>query len=327
MIEQLVIENEEQAYDLLKKALDEHNDFDERLQISFDGWPLIELTFDGADFNGGLPSRMLAPIAELQKTLYRIYCRLKYNSDDVRKLTGSEKDALELIITLAPGSTKVLLKLGEIFNEIIKSSNMTGRQVTATIIVAGTLFAASVAWKDWLANKQLAHSAEQTVELSKLETERLKIVTDALTAQPQLNELKEDIENFRAEITRKLKPEDKFFVGGETEPLLDGEEAKNVVPAPREKSVETRIDGEFIITEVKFPRTLDENYVFHVQRLLDGLALKVEASRENLTIDQINILKESGFGIKRVIMAINAKKLRESYTHAKLYSITWPKKD
>lgn len=327
MIDNLIIKNETQAYETLKNALDERSDFDERLQISFDEWPSIELKFDGSDFNGGLPSRVLPALIELQKNVYRLYCRAKYDSEDIRKLTDSEKESLELIVVLSPGSTKVLLKLGKMFNEIIKSSNMTGRQVTTVIIAAGVLYTSSGAWKDWLANKQLEHSSEQTVMLSEQETERLRIVTDALTAQPQLNEVKQEIENFKSELTRRLKPEDTLFVNGEDKPLLNGEEAAAITSTPREKSVETRLDGEFLITEVKFPRTLDEKYIFHVQRVSDGLELKVAANRDNLTMDQITILKEGGFGMRKVTMAINAKLIRDTYSHAKLYSISWPKKD
>ena len=327
MIEKKIIETEDQAYEILKSALSEASDFDERLQISFDGWPSIKIKFEGDDFNGGLPSRMLEPLIELQKTIYRVYCRSKYDSDDLRKLTQKDKEALELVVIPTPGCTDVLIELGGLFNEIIQSSNMNGTETTIVIVAAGVLFTASVAWKNWLNNKREEHADENTVKLSQQETERLKIVSDALTANPSLNEIKQEIEQFRSDLTKKLKPNDRIFVGGDNEQLLNGEEAAELSHTPREKSVETRIDGEFLITEVKFPRTLDEKYIFYVERVSDGLELKVAANRENLTMDQITILKEGGFGMRKVIMAINAKLIRDTYSHAKLYSISWPKKD
>jgi len=82
-IEKLIIHNEDEAFNLLKKALS--NEISDTAQITFKGWPVFNLTIEGKDFHGSIPTRIMQPILDLQKEINRIYCRARYNSDDTKK--------------------------------------------------------------------------------------------------------------------------------------------------------------------------------------------------------------------------------------------------
>ena len=178
-MEQIIIRNEEDAWDNLQRAL--ANKISETATITFQGWPVFKLTIEGKDFNGTIPTRIMPPILDLQKEIHRIYCNAKYGTNNIRKLKAEEKEHLELIVSIKPGSTKFVTDLFKALNEIIKSSNMSGRETIILLVSISTIIATSVGWKDWLSLKEQARGQEITVQMSKQETQRLDLITQALT--------------------------------------------------------------------------------------------------------------------------------------------------
>lgn len=264
----------------------------------------------------------MPPILELQKEIYRIYCRSKYQTEDTRSLKQEDRELLELVVNIEKGSTKFITDMANALNQIIKSSNMNGRQALILLVSIGAMITSTVAWKDWLQTKERLHGEEITVKMSQEETRRLELVTKALTAQPELRKAQESIDDFKSDLSKRLKPEDKINVAGEQ--VIDGVRAAEVVPTPRVAAQEIRIDGEFEINEVKFPKQFGGSYRFAVTRVLDGKQIMVDAAPGVLTEQQITILKDGAFGVKRVLMKINAREGRSGITGANLVSISWP---
>lgn len=322
-IEEIIISSEDEAFLLLGKAL--AREISDTAHITFKGWPVFNLTIEGGDFNGSIPTRIMPPIMDLQKEIHRIYCRARYNTEDTKKLTSEERELLELVVSIKPGSTKFATDLFNALNEIIKNSNMSGTQVLILLVTISTLIASSVGWKDWLGAKEREHGQEATTELSQQETERLKLVTDALTRIPELKHNKEAITNFQSALSKKLKPSDQIKINGES--IITGERAAEIVPAPKESAKEIRLDGKYVINEVKFPQKYGGDYRFSVTRLLDDKSFMVDAAPDILSTEQMEILKESGFSVKHVNMQINAREYRGHITDANMISIEWPNKD
>lgn len=320
MVEEVIIRNEDEAWESLQLALADR--ISETASIVFEGWPVFKLTIEGKDFKGTIPTRIMPPILDLQREIYRIYCNAKYSSTDVRKLKAEERELLELVVSIKPGSTKFITELFKALNEIIKSSNMNGRQAVIVLVSVSTLIAAEVGWKDWLTYKEKEHGQEVTVQLSEQETQRLELVTQALTRAPDLERNKEFISDFKNDLSKRLKPEDQIKIG--EQPVITGARAAEIVPAVKPEAEEVRIDGEFIIKEVKFPKKFGGKYRFAVTRVFDQKSFMVDATPDKLSEDQITILKDGGFGVKRVLMQINAKELRGQVSAAKLVLIKWP---
>lgn len=318
----LVIKNEQEAWEALQLAL--AGQISETAQVSFEGWPVFRLTIKGDDFDGSIPTRVMPPILELQKEIHRIYCRAKYQTDDTRSLKQEERDQLELVVDIQKGSTEFITDMAKALNEIIKSSNMNGKQVLILLVSIGAMITSTVGWKDWLQTKERLHGQEITVKMSQEETQRLELVTKALSEQPELKKAQESLDDFKSDLSKKLKPEDKINVAGEA--VIDGARAAEIVPTPRVTAQEIRIDGEFEINEVKFPKQFGGSYRFAVTRVLDAKQIMVDAAPGVLSEQQIIILKDGAFGIKRVLMEINARQGRSGITGANLVSISWPAK-
>jgi len=322
-IKKIEIKSEEDAWRSLQMALaNEIGDFD---LIEFSGWPVFKLTIEGKDFNGTIPTRIMPPILDLQREIHRIYCKAKYNTENTKLLKPDERDLLELIVQIKPGSTKFVTELFKALNEIIKNSHMTGTQATILLVSIAAMLTASVGWKDWLANRERAHGQEVTVQMSEQETERLKLVTEALLRTPELQENQQSINEFKCELSKKLRPSDQIKV--DDQPVITGVRAAEIVPTPKKSSVDIRIDGEFVINEVKFPKSFGGDYRFSVTRVLDKKTFIVDATPDKLSPDQITVLKEGGFGVKKVLMEINAKELHGRVSSANLVSIRWPEEN
>lgn len=320
MEEEIIIRTDDEAFSALVRAM--ANEVGETAQVVFEDWPVLKLTISGEDFHGSIPTRIMPPILELQAAIHRIYCQAKYNSEDTRRLRQEERELLELVVTIKPGSTEFITRLADALNEIVKNSNMNGTQVLILLISISALLAGSFGWKAWIRAKEREHGQDVTVQLSQEETRRLEIVTQAMQRQPEIKKSQESIDDFRADLSKKLKPSDQIKV--QSQPVITGVRAAEIVPPPRASAEEVRIDGEFTINEVKFPKVFGGTYRFSVTRVLDGKQLTVDALPGVLSDEQIQVLKDGGFGVRPVLMEINAKELRGHISSASLLSIRWP---
>lgn len=319
-IQPLIISNEDDAWEALKNAI--KDGYEETIQVKFEGWPVFRLTIEGEDFNGSIPTRIMPPIIDLQQEIHRLYCKARYNCEDTRRLSRDEKALLELVVVIQPGSTKFISDIFKALNEIVVNSKMNGNQTLILLLSISAMIATTVGWKDWLAEKEKEHQLETSVNLSKQETERMKIMKEAFTTVPELQVNRKAITEFQDNLTRKLRPDDVLKI--EERPFISGAHAAEIVPKPKQEAEEIRIDGEFIINEVKFPESIGGKYRFSVTRVVDRMHMLVDATPEKLTDAQIGILKDGGFGLKKVLLEINAKRRRDQITSANLVSISWP---
>jgi len=323
MIEEVLVRSEDEAWELLQKAL--ANEISETAQVTFSGWPVFNLTIEGTDFNGSIPTRIMPPILDLQKEIHRIYCKARYNTEDIKKLKREEKEFLELVVSIKPGSTKFITNLFKALNEVIKNSQMNGSQVLILLISISMLITSSIAWKDWLSSKEREHAIDAPTKLLIADAERIKLITDATTIMPEIKQNRKAIDNLKNNISRKLKPTDQILI--DEEPIINGTRAAEIVPSPKEATKDVRMDGKYSINEVKFPSKYGGDYRFSVTCLSDDKSFMVDVSPNALTEEQFTFLKDGSFEIKHVHMRINAKQHRDNITSARLVSIELTKDD
>lgn len=319
-MDSLVIQTDDDAWKALTKAL--ANEIGDTVNVIFEGWPVFKITLEGEDFHSTMPTRIMPPILELQKEIHRIYCRAKYNDESTRKLTDEDRKALELVVEVKAGSSEYITKIGKALNEIIKNSNMTGPQVVVMLVTISGIIAGEFAWKDWVQFREREHQMDLSVRMSEEETKRLELVTKAMQRDPEIQKTRDAIDELRSDLAKKLQPGDKLKINAQ--PIVTGSRAAQITSTPRISSEETRVDGEFVINEVKFPKMYGEAYRFNVTRLIDNKTLTVNVSPSKITDQQLAILKDGGFGIRKVIMEINAKDSRGNLSNANLVSIKWP---
>ncbi len=318
----LVISNEEQAWRLLEDQL-AGKDLD-AINFSFESWPVIAIRVKGEDFNGTIPTRFFEPILEFQSEIQRVYTRLKYGHENIRKLTRAEREALELVVQVRQGSADWQIKLTEVFQNIV--NNMTSTEKIAVIVTIGLVYTTTTMWSDWLEFKEKEHGKTTTVKLSEQETKRVKLITETRNKYPDVNSSYDAMAHFRSDITRKLKPDDEIELSGKT--FIEGDYAAEIIATPQKVAQAIRIDGEFYIDGVKFPKEYGGKYRLSVENVKNGSKFFVDASPDQLNESDVKLLREASFAVQHVLLQINANELHGKITKANLVSIKKvPKKE
>jgi len=315
----IIIRNEADAWNWLKRALNDDPFLDEPFNLKFDGWPTLDLRFTGQDFNCSVPTRIMPPLLEAQKEIYRLYTDLRYGVGSLRKLKFDDRSLLELNVKVNKGSSEYNTNLDKTLTEIFRAaiSNMESKHILIAVLSAAVCWGSTVAWKDWLETQAKNKDLETRVQMSQLEKEKLEVISRAKTEVPYVKDISGGINEFRNNSLHKLKPSDSFTVP-DSDVAIDGNYASEITHTPREQSTETRIDGEFIIQSVASGET--SGFKIKVKRVLDSKIINVTIPDGALSPDVIGVLKNNEWAKKPVVMEINAKMLRGEYTTATLVS-------
>ena len=143
---------------------------------SFD-WPRYEITIRGEDFDGGVPTRIMPALFEIQRTLNRAYARNVYG-DERKRLSREEKKQTELIIRLESGSTTFTSDLGPALNSMV--SNMSGTESMLTILGVAGIVTVGLGFKAYLTHRASIKRADVPIQLSEEETKRMTLMTRVL---------------------------------------------------------------------------------------------------------------------------------------------------
>lgn len=316
---EVIIRNEQDAWNWLRKALDNSPDLDQPVDLKFDGWPILNLHFSGHDFDASVPTRIMPPLLDAQKEIHRLFCLLRYGEQNLRKLTNDDRERLELVVKVEKGSSEFLTNLAEKLEEIGKSavSRMESKHILIAVLGGALMWTSEVAWKAWLDQQAKVKEVETRVQMSQLEKEKLALFQRAVKADPALKDVSNGIDDFRNDALHKMKPADSFAVPN-TNIEVDGRYAADITHKPKEQSHETRIDGEFVIQSVASGET--SGFKLKVKRVLDGKLIAISIPADALNNEQIEILKNNEWAKKPVILEINAKILRGEITAATLVS-------
>jgi len=310
----------------LKKSMDDDPSLNDILNIKFEGWPVLDLHYTGRDFDSSVPTRIMHPLLDAQKEIYRLYCQMTYGEQNLRKLKLRERERLELNVKVDKGSSKYLTNLSETLNEAIKdaAANMESKHILYAVISVSLIWGSNIAWKEWLDNQAKAKEIDSRVQMSQVEKEKLQLLADSYKKEPFIKELSKGVDEFRNHSLHQLKPADSFTVP-DTNVEVDGKYASEITTTPREKSVEIRIDGEFVIQSVVSGET--DGFKVKVKRVVDNKMITVTIPDGAINAEQKSILKNNEWAKKSVIMEINAKELRGQITTATLVSVSDIKQD
>lgn len=278
------------------------------------------MKFEGRDFKGTVPTRIMPAILDFQKEIHRIYCLLKYGDANLKRLTSDEREKLEIVVKVEDGSSLFEVNLSEKFNEIVQAAinKMEGKHLVMSVALAALAFTAPTMWKDYLNQQAQMKDMETQVTMSELELKKLQTFQSAASKTPAMAPVLQGADEFRNHALHKLHPKDKISLPG-SDYQVSGSDAKEITHKPREQSKEIRLDGEFIITSVDSGG--QKGYRIKVQRRADQKVITVSIQDGTLTDEQKDTLKNNEWAKKPVLMEINAKELRGEITSATLVKV------
>ena len=163
MASTIQISNEQKALEVLEKFLSTDDlGILAKSDIEFVAWPTLSVRFAGNHYNGTLRYSQIQALATLQKTIYYQYELITGKKQD--RFSPSERDALELTISVDKGSTLLAMDLSAIMSFIsaVSQKNITG---TAATLGMAYIFGSGV-------SQLLKQSHERRVQAAQLAHER-----------------------------------------------------------------------------------------------------------------------------------------------------------
>lgn len=252
---ELIIRNENDAYELLARCVNPGFQFDNDISVVFDGWPKLEIKVKGERFKSTITPSIMTGFIEFQKAIYRSYALTKYNSSNVNRLTKEEKDQLELLVTVSEGSSIFGIDFQAAVEKFMENvgSKLTRKDILVSVLVLGVLYFGDSAYKSYLQERKDVRAAELESEkqvkliehlqfASKEETERLKIIQELALQHHQVQNVQSQAHDAQTELVKSFRKVEKAIIGTVE---VDGEMAVELTKNARKKSLEVRLDGAY----------------------------------------------------------------------------------
>ncbi len=317
------IANEDAAWALLKMALKE--DFDhENTQLVFDNWPRIDIKVTGDKHQASLTAKNMEGLVELQKTVNRSYALLLYNTPNTGNLKKSEKDALELVFTVSPGSSDIMAIFANQLDTFVKAmtEKMKPQHYIVVVLGAGLLWTASTCWTTWLQYQKDMKIFDKETETrqfaSEQEFKKMKLISDVAQANPAFHTVQEDSRHMYNQVLKSVSTADTISIAGIDS--FTGKTARALIKNEPVKSVEARLDGQYRI--LKVDSSLQKSFKVHVRNIETDESF-VAILQDTVVIKEKHkeYLQEAEWNRKPVNLKINAKRLRGSVTGATILAV------
>lgn len=312
MAEMIEIRNQSDIFRLIKKIETAKVPFDGQ-QIRFIDGPHYELTIRGENFDGGIPTRIMPGLMELQRTVDKAYARIIYGAK--RRLSEQDKKKTELIVHVERGSTKFVVDLTNTLNHAI--SNMTGIETLIAILGVALITGGTFVWKAYINNAAKDRELDFRAKLSVEETERHKATLELAEKIAPVRETLSDMHRTQVQFLKRLDANDDILLDGQ--PLVDGSIGKSLVEPVYKNPVHDRLDATFIILSV-YSGNVSGGFRMRVKDIATQEEYKVFIPGGTLPQDQIDQLQKGEWDKVPLHMQINIERKGKKITKAVLTS-------
>ena len=320
MLRTFEIKGEDDLLSALKMI--ENGEWTDDLAPCFVDWPQYEISIDGEDFDGGIPTRVIPALEALRRTMNRAYARSVHGSP--RRLNSQERRQAQLIIRLEPGSTKFIVALSKLLNAAFQ--NMNGQQKVQTIVAVAALFALSnVRTAEIEAQTEQLEIRAQQLEIQKQisdeaqETMRLQVVAGLVSSNSELNaqmqEMNADMMSLQREWLKRLDNTDSLVINGTRIEAKASHPEKIELPPKREQ-----ILSNFRILAVDSVEA-GQGFRMQVVNVNSGERFRVSVSEQELPHDELETLQHGIWAKAALQMQIDAERRGGKVHWASLLSV------
>lgn len=148
----------------------------------------LHIEVDGARYHSTMPGELARGIWELQEALYKAAAFALTGSDDIRRLSATQRQQLELVFVVKDGSTDLLASLQGFFTALGEGFKTMDDRTKAKTLIAIAAIVTGYLWGDSLLEGYFTQQgrildAQTRQALSEEESARLKIVRDMVAEQ------------------------------------------------------------------------------------------------------------------------------------------------
>lgn len=324
MAGQVSIASDSEAFEWLGRALSDGGlpDGISAEDFDFANWPNLTIRLTGEKFHSSLTPTVMRGFVDLQNAIYKSYALAKYGIPDARRLSEEERDEVEIIVKLEEGSSILEIDIQGLLEKFIETAGAKMDPVHVVIVVLGLglLWGSTTAYRAFLTNQSKRRQAELTndqakaafvnlQELSKQETERVKLLTAAMQREPVLLNVGRQSHDGKTDLIRRLAQADTIQMygdPGEADIDIDGEVAGELMKNARRRSEAVRLDGLYRILRVD----TTEPKLFKVKlksKRHPKLVFDAVVKDEILTGDTIQALQKAEWNRKGVFLVIDSR--------------------
>lgn len=216
----LKIESEEQAWDILRKALDGALDLEDAVILDFANWPNLDVYLPETPISGSISPTMMAAFIEFQKSINRSYALITSDTGDLRTLSKIERDNLEIRVKITEGSSGYVADLAKPLESIgIEAiGKMESTHLVITILGLALIAGGTIAFTAWLKSRtqQRKDELEDAEKQRWLEaqqaalhagTDHMNILARAMKTQPLLVDIDATVDEARAHLLKSVAEE------------------------------------------------------------------------------------------------------------------------
>ncbi len=330
---EFVIRNEDDAYALLQRITSKDIG-GEKLDIEFDGWPSLYVRLKGEQFESTITPTVMKAFIELQAGIYRAYATATYGSPNAVRLTKSEREMLEIVVKVGPGSSIFTIDFQEMLEKLCGDliGKMDGTQTLIAIICFALLYFGNSAYKNRLQTRKDIRSEEIKSEEQKAlldnmrfaqeqETERARIIASLAAENPRVHTINELAQNTQAELLKRASTADSIEI---QDIQLTGRQAEELARNARKPVIDIRLDGLYRILSVD--STDPDGFKVKVKSRANGDEFIAIVQDETLDRAYKQALQRGEWQKKPVELIINAKQRTadDSIYAAKIIKANFP---
>lgn len=313
--EPLIIRSEADAWAALEAAMSGDANFD-ATNVRFEGWPVFSMDAQGRDWHSSVPTRIMPPLLEVQRDINRAFAQAQYSEFNLRRLREDDRDELEVVVRVEEGSSLFSADLSAQLNKIAGAvfGRMNGTQATISVLGIALAISAPVMYKSWLHERQAEKQMSTQVELSKQETERMRVFGAAMKRQPEIAAVKDDVIETSNKMLKATRPGDTMSMRGVP---VTAEEARELVQPEHERAKDMELNGRFRIIGNRTDK--GSGFRITVRRESDGMQFSADVPQE-LDWDGKQAIQHAEWTKSPVVLAVDAEMLHDKIARAVVIS-------
>lgn len=327
------IKNEEEAWEILQLLVGGKVKIQELGDLQLKNWPKITIRVQEGE--SVITPSMMEGFIELQKAILRSHAQVTYGDDDLRRVSESDKEALEFRVRVSKGSSNYEIDLQKLLETLGHGliDKMDPLHIVIILVAMGVLFAGGSYLKTILQHKlerrRLEIQSQEKLDqlknlqfMTQQETERQKILVDVVKKVPEVRVIRDQAETGRTALLESLStvPSAKFDGVG-----IDGATADELTKSSRRKSEEERITGIFRVLRVD--TTSPEGFRVRLQNTKTEEEMTAIVPDALMYEKQCKDIEAAEWSKGRVKVVIEATRRGEEIIDAKIVETTPVKKD
>lgn len=328
--DEIVIHSEDDAWQILSELCDGNRTVPPTgALVTFRGWPKLSIKIPVTKKKSSISSSMMEQLIEVQKQIFRAYALVNEGTSDTRKVNHFEREKLEINVVVKGGSSIYNIDLQSIFQSIANQvvDKMEPVQIVIVILSVALMYFGKVTLQSYLDHRLNIRKEENKTKdgeklldgikfLSDKETERMRILADALSKAPILGPVAEEAEDVHHSLLKAMTTSPKTEVQGIT---MNGDVAAELATNARRTGEDVRLDGNYKILRVD--TTHPDGFMVRLENVEIGTILSAGVQNIILSEDHRKIIREAEWQKKPIKCEIEARKVGGQITRATITNV------